>query len=163
MWGYWTWARKDTPPAVPIARAASVSARQHLQQGITFASMKEYEKARIELTKAIAIDGGYAAAYANRGVVSMQQQRYDLALEDLKMAEALDPQDRFVEYNLAALYSLQNLPDRALAALGKALDHGFDDYDALRSDPDLANLRGDPEFQKLLERHKVSRGDPGRA
>lgn len=156
VWGYRTWGRTVTASA-PIARPALASARQHLQQGVTLASMKEYEKARIELTKAIEIDGGYAAAYANRGVLSMQQRRYDLALQDLKMAEALDPQDRFVAYNLAALYSLQNQPDRGLAALGKALDHGFDDFNALRSDPDLANLRRDPEFPKLLERHKVPR------
>jgi len=33
--------------------------------------------------------------------------------------------------------------------------NGFNDYDRLRSDPDLKNLRASKEFKQVLEKHKV--------
>ena len=43
----------------------------------------------------------------------------------------------------------------ALDEIDAALAKGFSDYDALRRDPDLENLRRSPEFRKVLEKHKV--------
>ena len=141
-------------PASTAAQAPS-KADQHLKEGLTFACMKNYEGARIELTKAIEINPTYAAAYANRGVAYMKQQKYSSALDDLKKAEELDPKDKMVRYNLAAFYSLQNQRDRGLEALDTALSLGFDDYDALRTDRDIDNLRRAPEFRRVLEKHKI--------
>lgn len=137
------------------AGKASLKADQHLNQGLTFASMKDYDNAIVEFTKAIEVDPKYAAAYANRGVAYMQQKKLNKAMDDLTRAESLNPKDKMVHYNLAALFSLNGQRDRGLDALDKALDLGFSDYDAIRTDPDLANLRRDPEFRKVLEKHKV--------
>ena len=133
----------------------SVKAEQHFNQGLTFASMKDYDNAIVEFGKAIEVDSRYAAAYANRGVAYIQQHKLNKALDDLKQAEGLNPQDKMIQYNLTALFSLQGQRDRALDTLDKALQLGFNDYDALRRDPDLNNLRSDPEFRKVLEKHKV--------
>lgn len=132
-----------------------LKADQHLNQGLTFASSKDYNNAIIEFTKAIEVDPKYAPAYVNRGVAYMQQKKFNKALDDLKQAEGLNPKDKMVYYNLSAFYSIQNQRDRALDALDKTLELGFTDYDALRGDPDLTNLRRDPEFRKVLEKHKV--------
>jgi hypothetical protein len=40
-------------------------------------------------------------------------------------------------------------------ALDRALGCGFNNYDALRFDKDLDNLRGEPEFRATLEKHKI--------
>ena len=87
----------------------------------------------------------------------MQQKKYNKAEVDLKKAAELKPKDPIIHYNLAALYSLQNKLDLALDELDKALENGFDNYDALKSSGDhvLKNLRKDPEFRKVLEKHKV--------
>ena len=42
-----------------------------------------------------------------------------------------------------------NKKAEALDALSKAWRNGFKDADWARRDPDLAILRGDPEFEKL--------------
>jgi len=133
----------------------SLKAEQHLNQGLTFASMKDYDNAIVEFGKAIEVDSRYAAAYANRGVAYIQQRKLNKALDDLKQAEGLNPKDKMIQYNLTALFSLQGQRDRALDALDRTLELGFGDYDALRKDPDLNNLRSDPEFRKVLEKHKV--------
>ncbi len=130
-------------------------AEQYVGQGMTYASLKDFDNAIKEFTRAIELSPKYAVAYANRGVAYMQQKKLNLALDDLKKAAELNPQDNMVRYNLAALYTLQGQKDRALDSLDKALELGFNQYDALRNDPDLRGLRDHPEFQKVLEKHKV--------
>lgn len=53
-------------------------------------------------------------------------------------------------YNLACAYSLLGKKDQALAALREVIDSGFTNYKHLAEDPDLANIRQEPEFRRLL-------------
>jgi tetratricopeptide (TPR) repeat protein len=53
-------------------------------------------------------------------------------------------------YNIACAYALLGDKDRAFAALSRALAMGFEDLGALRTDPDLAALRGDARFARLV-------------
>jgi tetratricopeptide (TPR) repeat protein len=142
-------------PSSGGADTTRLAANMHVNQGMTFAAMKDWDNAITEFSKAVDIDSRYAAAYANRAVAYMQQRKYNKALDDLKQAETLNPGDKMIHYNYIALYSLQNQLDRALDSLDRALDRGFDNYDALRNDPDLNNVRAHPEFRAVLEKHKV--------
>lgn len=164
--------KKPTPaPTNGKTEAAKLTpeAKQHLQQGMTYVSLAQsnpktasenYDNALLEFTNAIKRYPNYAEAYSNRGVAYMQQKKFNKALEDLKKAAELKPKDPIIHYNLAAIYSLQNQVDLSLDELDKALENGFDNYDALKptgkqSDPDLKNLRKDAEFRKVLEKHKI--------
>lgn len=60
------------------------------------------------------------------------------------------PNDDLVWYNLGCSYALTNHPDEAFEALTKAAELGYDDYDWMKSDPDLASLHKDPRFESLL-------------
>jgi tetratricopeptide (TPR) repeat protein len=131
-------------------------AKYHFQQGLTFATMGRIDEGIREFSEAIDLDRNYAAAYGNRGVAYMIQKKYNKALGDLNEAVRIDPKDRNAFYNLAALRTLRQEFDLALDALDQALTRGFDNYDALRRDADLEGLRRQPEFRKLLERHKIS-------
>lgn len=171
-------ASSDEQPKKPTDTTASEKtevaklspeAKLHMQQGMTYASLAQanpktasenYDNALLEFTNAIKLYPNYAEAYSNRGVAYMQQKKYNKAEEDLKKAAELKPKDPIIHYNLAALYSIENKIDLALDSLDKALENGFNNYDALKptgkqSDPDLKNLRKDAEFRKVLEKHKV--------
>ena len=108
-----------------------------------------------EFSLAIQKDPQYAEAYSSRAVAYMQQQKFNKAEEDLRKAKELSPDSPSVRYNLASLHSLKGNVDLALDEIDAALAKGFTDYDALRRDPDLDNLRKHPEFRKILEKHKV--------
>jgi Flp pilus assembly protein TadD len=127
------------------------------QQGLTFASSGRIDESIQEFSAAIERDPTYAIAYANRGVAYLAQKKYNKALDDLKQAVALNPKDPLAFYNLAVLYTLRKDFDLAIDTLDQALTHGFNNYDALRHDPDLAGLRKQSEFRKLLDRHKIFR------
>lgn len=156
--------KKDSPdnPKQPIQNKSNppksqptLEAEVNLKQGITFAKMKDYENAIKELTLAIEKYPEYAEAYSNRAVAYIQKQMFNKALSDLTKATDIDPQNAMVHYNLAALQSIQKQYDLALDSLDKALEFGFKEYEILRKDPDLKNLRGHSDYRIVLEKHKV--------
>ncbi|MFM1769987.1 MAG: hypothetical protein RJA22_2516 [Verrucomicrobiota bacterium] len=72
--------------------------------------------------------------------------------EGLRAAETLarlHPDDPAVFYNLACGYSLARRIEPSLAAISKAIAMGFSDFKWLLKDPDLGNLRKDPNFKKV--------------
>src|SRR5262249_25683960 len=74
----------------------------------------------------------------------------DLALAvDRRLAELL-PGDYVVRYNLACSLAVSGYRREAIAALRKAIEQGYDDFDYLDSDSDLDSLREDPAFRDLL-------------
>jgi TPR repeat protein len=60
-------------------------------------------------------------------------------------------------YNLACLHSLNGDNPAAIAALTRAVDFGFADAAHAERDPDLAAVRGTPEYQNVLGKIKVVR------
>jgi tetratricopeptide (TPR) repeat protein len=84
-----------------------------------------------------------ADLYARQGMVEK-----GLAL-DLKLVEA-HPDEPTFHYNLACSHSLLGNLDPALAALQRAIQLGYNEWDHLREDPDLANLKKDVRFQQML-------------
>ena len=94
-------------------------------------------------------DPKYLEALQILGSNYTQRGNYEAGLRiDRKLAR-LKPNDPSVLYNLACSYSLTRRPKQAAAALSKAVDCGFDDYHLLMHDPDLANLRRNPVFDKI--------------
>ena len=60
-------------------------------------------------------------------------------------------------YNLACLDAREGKPAEALRQLDRAIAAGFDDETTLSKDPDLASLRGKPEFARVVEGAKKNR------
>ncbi len=129
-------------------------AELHFKQGITYAGRADYDNAILEFQKSINIRST-AKAYSNMGVCYMKTGKVNKALEALQTAVRIDNCDSFAQYNLAAVYSVMDKTDLGIDALDKALQCGFSNYDAIRFDKDLDNLRGEPEFRTTLEKHKV--------
>ncbi|MCX7007486.1 MAG: hypothetical protein NTY53_09610, partial [Kiritimatiellaeota bacterium] len=64
------------------------------------------------------------------------------------------PDDPYVWYNLGCSYALTKRHDEAFAALGRAVDLGYADFEWFMKDDNLADIRGDMRFFKLLLRMK---------
>lgn len=74
---------------------------------------------------------------------------------DQKLTQ-LRSHDPVVWYNLACSLSLLNRLDEAMDALRQALALGYDDFDFLSRDPDLAILRRSPQFRRFLDTRSSS-------
>ncbi len=87
-------------------------------------------------------------------------------LLDGKYAEALPicleaaekfPETAAFHYNVACVYSQIGEPDKAFAALDKAVDTGWSSVNALFNDKDLAAIRDDPRFEKVIDTVNANR------
>ncbi len=148
-------ACQSVPQSQDHLQQGMVFANQdHLQQGMVFANQGDFNHAAEEFKRSISIEPS-PDAHANLAASYMQLGKRNLAMAELKKAEAMDPGHGMTLYNMTALHALNDDTDLALEYLDRTLSSGFDNYDAIRFDPDLQNLRGEPEFRSTLEKHKV--------
>ena len=148
----------QTQPSAENGKAgqADQQARLNLQAGLNYFKERNFDKAIKEFTVVIEKNPNYYLAYSDRAGVFMEQKKFDEAAADLKKALEINPDSWEANYNLAALYSIQNQTDSSLRSLDRALELGFKDYDLLKDDPDLNNVRKHPEFRKILKKYNVS-------
>jgi tetratricopeptide (TPR) repeat protein len=74
------------------------------------------------------------------------------ALELDERLVACLPSDFLARYNLACSLALAGRPAEAIDSLSEAIRLGYDDMAHMLVDPDLASLRGRPEFRALFGR-----------
>ena len=149
-------AQLGTGSTAPTAQASiPTEAKLNMQQGMNYMRSRDYDNAIKEFTVAIEKFPQYDTAYSNRAVAYMQQRKFNKADDDLKKGIEINPKNATLHYNYVALYSLQGKIDRSLDSLDKTLELGFNNYDALRKEPDLNNVRKHPEFRKICEKYKV--------
>src|SRR4051812_28783219 len=123
-------------------------------------------------------------APATQVASDLQAKADDLLLKQKKFDEAADTYEKLLDhiekkkaelpdfpesqqrtvrvhalYNTACARALAGHPDKALEALGKAVEAGFFDWQLAEKDEDLASLRENPKFQEILSKLK---GAPAR-
>jgi len=97
-------------------------------------------------------DAKHVEALTILGAALTRAGRHEEALEiDLRTTNLLRNEPSAF-YNLACSYSMLNRVDESIAALRKALDLGYRDFNHLLKDDDLKNVRNDPRFRDLLRR-----------
>jgi tetratricopeptide (TPR) repeat protein len=103
--------------------------------------------------RAIAIQPDFPQALNNLAMAHTFAGKYDQALEVFQKLITLHPDDAANYYNAAVLYALQKKETEALAWLNKAVEKGYDNWDLIKTDKDLENIRNTPGYQKLIEGH----------
>ena len=125
--------------------------------GQTRLAQKRFDEAEKYLSKAIELGARNSFMYGQLAFAQMSQNRNEEAIKSYEKAFAagIPPgaATRGVAYyNMACAYARLKLMDKAFEMLNKAIDEGFNNRRNLETDTDLAALRADTRFQKLLER-----------
>ena len=94
-------------------------------------------------------DPSYVDALQILGDNYTRRGRYADGLQVDERLARLEPRNPLVLYNLACSYALTDQFDRGIATLAKAIRHGYRDFNWLRRDPDLRQLRKHPGFAKI--------------
>jgi len=87
---------------------------------------------------------GLAILYSQKG-------DYERAMVCLKKILKIRPEDAGAYYNIACMHSLQNDVEESIAWLKKAREKGFKNWDLLKKDKDLENVRGTLFYKELIE------------
>jgi len=73
-----------------------------------------------------------------------------------KRVVELKPHSPAAHYNLACSFSLLEIIGKALEELRRAVELGYDDWEHLERDDDLANLRADGRFDAFMNEVRVT-------
>jgi hypothetical protein len=65
----------------------------------------------------------------------------------------LDPGNSGNYYNIAVLFALQNQVSESIAWLKKAIDRGYRNWELIKTDQDLANIRNSEDYKQLIKGH----------
>jgi tetratricopeptide (TPR) repeat protein len=80
-----------------------------------------------------------------------RKKDYNGAAKTCEEMLKLQPKNAGHYYNLACCRARQGKKREALLALQHAIKNGWDDAEHMQKDPDLASLRRDPNFIRLLQ------------
>ena len=73
------------------------------------------------------------------------------AREEITTALTLNPDDNVMLYNAACAYARINEKKLAINTLQRIVLAGYEDFDWIKKDPDLENIRNEPEFIELVK------------
>jgi dienelactone hydrolase len=78
-------------------------------------------------------------------------KQYDQAARNFSIIALIAPDNPQVHYNLACAYALNKDKSRAIEALKKSVEKGFNDRAALENDKELDSIREDADYKRILE------------
>jgi TolB-like protein len=109
-------------------------------------AVAEFEHSKALSPQSVMPDLGLAQTYLAEG-------DYDKALTAM-LKSNVGTAASINYYWLASVYAARGEKEKALAALQKGCELGFHDFSALDASPYFATLRGDAQYQKIVERYR---------
>lgn len=138
-------ARRD-----PIASALAAAPENPVllsDMGDIYREIRNYDEAAGFYRKALAADPIYARAANSMAISLTLAGRLDEAADYFTRTAALTPFSEKVYYNLACVQSRRSDVDAAMAALKKAVSLGYNRWEKILEDSDLAHLRESAAFK----------------
>jgi len=93
-----------------------------------------------------------ARAYIFFATVLVQLGRIDEGKKQSAKALELSPDDALMQYNGACFYARLNEKKLAIEFLKKAIHTGWENYEWMKRDPDLDNIRNENEYNELIKK-----------
>ena len=118
----------------------------YTNRGLAYAGKGQYDLAIDDYTKAIRATPKYEKAYYNRGNAYYAKGKYSQAIDDYTRAIELNPKNPYPYYNLACIYSM-----RACTMLKKSVENGLKDWDLVKEDKDLENIRNSSCYREIIK------------
>jgi tetratricopeptide (TPR) repeat protein len=121
--------------------------------GAAYMIQENPDSALVYYRLAVKLDPNYESASLNLGLLYHSLQRYDSAIVHLKHAIEIDSTKSSTYFRLACSYALNDQSADAIENLQKACQKGFKNFDALVNDPDLSGLKGNKDYEALLDKY----------
>lgn len=93
--------------------------------------------------------------YERLAIKAYQAKDFPSFLENMKLADSLQPNHPRITYNIAIAYILNSKTDESIAALNKLAAMKL--YYPIEKSPDLASLKDNPDFQAIIKKMDANR------
>jgi tetratricopeptide (TPR) repeat protein len=134
---------KDNPKNVEL----------HFQLGNLYFRKGDPPKAMQHYKKALELEPNFVPALNNLALVTAANKEYYKAITVFMDILNFVPDDAETHYNIACMYSRLNRVNESIEWLKKAIDKGYADWDSIKKDGDLDNIRGSFAYKELIRGH----------
>jgi len=119
--------------------------------GNLYVKKAEYNKAIEEFNAALSIDPGFISALQNLAIIYSKNNEFELSLKYLNKMKKLQPENAEIYYNISCIYARQNKVKESVEWIRLAIEKGFDDWNLIRKDPDLDNIRITEYYREVVD------------
>ena len=130
-----------------VNRAVSTTA-EGIKEGMELYKQKEFQEAEATFRAALTLPGTGPVRF-RKGKVAPAGPSAGFQERESSQAEIFA-----VHYNRACCFAQMGEVDDGLECLNLAIENGFDDFKYLRSDADVAALRKDSRFEKMMDKYE---------
>jgi len=89
--------------------------------------------------------------YYDLGTLYYKKGDFDKAIFQYEKSLSIQQDNPATCYNLACMYSMQNNIEKSLDFLKRAIEKGYDNWDNIKNDRDLENVRGTLGYKELVK------------
>jgi len=167
FFGYWILARvyhtmgRDKESIDPLKKVLKLNPNFYVAYSdlrMVYESLNETEKLQEIILEGIKFSSKYLEdnpddsrariLYANFLLINGDVEK---AREEITTALSLSPNDNVMLYNAACAYARINEKRLAINTLKAIVLAGYEDFDWMKKDPDLENIRNEPEYLELIK------------
>jgi tetratricopeptide (TPR) repeat protein len=121
--------------------------------GDLYKSSGELDKAIEQYKKALANKPEFSQVIYDLAIIYATKEEYEKALFLLNKIIEIQPGRIGAYYNITAIYAKQNKKEESTRWLKKAVKKGFKNWELLKTDTKLENIRETAYYQSLIRKH----------
>jgi tetratricopeptide (TPR) repeat protein len=110
----------------------------------------DLDRSEISYLKALEKNPAFVPALQNLAVVYALKEQYGESLKYFNRILEIQPDNPDVYYNMSCMHARLGDVEQSVKLLEAAVEKGFRDWELLKSDPDLENIRDTPYYRELL-------------
>ncbi|MDM8551657.1 tetratricopeptide repeat protein [Desulfobacterales bacterium HSG2] len=126
--------------------------------GNQYGKIGETESAMAQYRKALSVQPEFTRALKKLAVMYAVRGEYDKALSLLKKMMKVHPGNPDAPYYIACIYARQNKVETSVGWLKKAVEKGYENWEFLKTDSNLKNIRGSSYYRSIVGPSSVVRG-----
>jgi tetratricopeptide (TPR) repeat protein len=123
----------------------------HYNLGNLYKKKGKLDEAIGEYEKALSIQPDLTDAIDMLALVYMTRGEYEKAVSLFERVGELQPDNAGAYYNIACVYAIQNRVDESIDWLEKAIKRGYQNWDLIKNDKDLENIRGSSYYKEIIK------------
>ena len=112
--------------------------------------MNEIDGAVKSLQELLEVNPENPRLHYDLGTLYYKKGELDKALYQYQKSLSIQPDNPSTYYNIACMYSIQNRVEKSIDFLKRAIEKGYDNWEHIRNDKDLENVRSSPYYKELV-------------